>query len=154
MISFSCVLTTFEKSPLENLICFYCIFFSWKIACVFAHFWESFCKILMCSSTFCLSWKMYISIPVLFFVLLEKLMCSYKRIVSFPGKFTCFLFTSNPPGKFDVFLENSFKKVDPGKKNRYFSKIVRRLLLRMFSAPKNKSRFSVSLLKRLKISCH
>ena len=43
-------------------------------------------------------------------------MCSYRIIMSSPGKFICALITSKPPGKFDVFSRNIIKKVTPEKK--------------------------------------
>ena len=58
-----------------------------------------------------------------------KLMCSFKRIMSSPGKFDVFLLR---PSLLENLMcsRNLFKKVAPGKKkNRYFSKIARRLLL-------------------------
>ena len=85
-----------DKDLLENLICSYGIFSSWKI--VLAGFLESppgnvFQQILP---------------------LLEKLICCYKRIMSSPEKFICFLIASKPPRKFNVFqkfvLKSRWKK--------------------------------------------
>ena len=54
-----------------------------------------------------------------FLVLLEILMCSYKRIMSSPGKIcSCYI---QAFWKIWCVLEISLNKLLPGKKNRYFS---------------------------------
>ena len=86
-------LRNFGQDLLENLICSNDIFSSWKIICVLRKL------ILMCSVHF--------ASPGIFTCVLlpfmENLMCSYKGIMPPPEKFICFLITSKPPGKFDVF---------------------------------------------------
>ena len=79
-------LQNFENDLLENLICSYGIYFSWKMLCVLTKFWtrshgkfdlflwyflllenrmcscrilRKLLEILMCSNKFCLSWKTY-----------------------------------------------------------------------------------------------
>ena len=89
------------------------------------NFEKALLEILMCSSLFCLSWKIYMCI-LPFLVLLENLMCSYKRIVS--GKLEVFLLCPSLMENLCV-LEISLKKSLLEKKNRYLSKIARRLLL-------------------------
>ena len=103
-------LQSFKKDLLENLICSYDIFFSWKILCALTKFWtrsagkydifwksyvflqnfeKALLEILMCSSTFCLSWK-FTCVLVPFLVLLENLMCFCKRIMSSAWKIHMF----------------------------------------------------------------
>ena len=60
-------------------------------------------------------------------------MCSYKKIMSSPGKFEVFLLHPNLLENL-MCSRNLFKKAAPGKKNRYFSKIARWLLLSPFLA--------------------
>ena len=61
---------------------------SWKFWCVLVRF---------------VSPGKFICVLIPFLVLLEKMACSYKRIMSSPGNFICVLLTSKPPGKVDVF---------------------------------------------------
>ena len=88
---------------LENPTCSYKILrkLCWKI-------WSVLMECLSPGKSLC------VSLP--FLVLLENLMCSYKTIMSSPGKFICFLIAYKPPGKFNVF----FKKVTPGIKEQIF----------------------------------
>ena len=67
-------LQNLEKALLENLICSYDISFSWK----------NF-----------VSPEKFVCVLVPFLILLENLMCSYKRIMSSPGKFEVFLLHSS-----------------------------------------------------------
>ena len=97
--------------------------------CCYTKYWESFAgkfnlfswyffllekRMCFCGILRILSWKFLcallrfaspenLCVLVLILVLLENLMCSYKRIISSPGKFICFLITSMPPGKFNLF---------------------------------------------------
>ena len=68
----------------------------------------------MCSSTFA-SPRKFICILIPFLVLLENLMCSYKIIMSSPGKLEVFLLH---PSLLENLIcsRNLFKKVAPGKK--------------------------------------
>ena len=121
-----CVPTKFWTRSPGKFDLFLRYFFLLK-SCVFLqNFEKALLEILMCSSIFCLSWKICVLVP--FLVLLENLMCSYKRIMSSPGKFQVFLLH---PSVLENLMcsRNLFKKVTPGKKNRYFSKIAPRLLL-------------------------
>ena len=92
--------------------------FSWKFGCVLVHF---------------ASPGKFICVLVLFLILLENLMCSYKRIMSSPGKFEVFLLH---PSLLENLMcsRNLLKKSLLEKKNRYFSNILaaRRLLLYIY----------------------
>ena len=124
-----CVLTKFwESSPrkfdlflwyfclLENLMCSKEILdkISWKFwsvliiflplgkSYVFLQNFEKALRKFWCVLAYFASPGKFICVPIPFLVLLENLMCSYKRIMSSPEKFICVLITSKPPGKFDV----------------------------------------------------
>ena len=82
------------------------------------NFEKALLEILMCSSTFCSPGKfIYVLIPFLF--LLEDLMCSYKRIMSSPGKLEVLLLH---PSLLENLMcsRNLFKKVAPGKQEQIF----------------------------------
>ena len=70
--------------------------------------WMRSCRILRK-----LSWKIYKCVFTPFLVVLENLMCSYKRIMSPPGKFICLLNPSLLENL--VYSRNRFKKVAPEK---------------------------------------
>ena len=111
------IFTKSWEALLKNLICSYSIFSPWKIVCVFVQLYEkTFLENLICfygisfllvfswnfekalleiltCSIFCLSWKIYLCSWTIFgspgkftcvleqfLVLLENLMCSYRRI--------------------------------------------------------------------------
>ena len=111
-------LQNFENALLEKLICSYGISFSWKILCVLTKFltrspgkfdlflwYFFFLEIRMCSCRI-LNFLPFLENAMCSCTIFGspgKKVCSYKRIMSSPGKFICVLITSKPPGKFDVF---------------------------------------------------
>ena len=82
-----------------------------------------------------LSWKFW-CVLVTFLVLLENLMCSYKRIMSSYGKFICFLLHSSLLENLMCSRNLLYLKLLLEKKNRYFSKIGRRLFLKSWKQVK------------------
>ena len=118
-----------ESSPGKfDLFLWYCSF-SWKILCVLTKFWTRFhakfdlflwyflflenhmcfCRILRK-----ISWKFW-CVLVIFLGLLENLMCSFKRIMSSPGKLRI-SYHNQVSWKIWCVL----KKVTPGKKEQIF----------------------------------
>ena len=86
---------------LENLMCSKEILdkISWKIwSILIINLWNFWCVLVRFASS-----GKFTYVLVSFLALLENLMCSYKRIMSSPGKFICFVIKSKPPEKFDVF---------------------------------------------------
>ena len=136
-------LQNFENALLENLSCSSDISFPWKILCVITKFWTRspwkfdlfllyffLLENCMCSCGILrkLSWKFwcvlvhfaspgkFVCVLVLFSILLGKMVCSYKRIMSSHGKFI-YVFLLHPSLLENLMCyRNLFKKVSPGKK--------------------------------------
>ena len=84
------LLQNFENTLLENLICSYCISFSWKVLCVLTKFWTR------SPGNF--------DLFLWYFFLLENRMCSCRILRKLSWKFWCVLVRFASPGKFICVL--------------------------------------------------